>query len=412
MEVRSSKMTNQEIRDEINRINKQQVKAVWYNPTKETTFDKETGKYVLPETIYIGEASAQNQVGASPTWNEAVMDAHAAKIEMQNYIKSAGTGDSYKVKVDPFIGEWKDIAHELADLRSNAIKSGSTSNLKSAGIGQSGDFSTIDIVNVQNEMINTELRQFSLEMAVTTVATPSLLLSVDTYTRFTGQKSIGELTPPTTKLGAVSRTTFTLPKDGTAIGLSFEAQTKASHDLYRTHVDNAITDLKRIKANKIATELLNGTDVSAGDWAAYTTDHSTRSPYDDIGTVSDTIVSNNGVVDTIATADRAFRDFMGNTQVKGFGGQGPNHEGIFSQAKVVDGASFGLPGITWYIDNELLNTSAFVYDKGAIYKMQGPVRTAVFRDEMLDADMFRIFDFNLPKIQIAGRIRELTSVSA
>jgi hypothetical protein len=53
-----------------------------------------------------------------------------------------------------------------------------------------------------------------------------------------------------------------------------------------------------------------------------------------------------------------------------------------------------------------------IYDKEAIDKFQGPERTAVWRDEASDEDMFRIYDFMLCEIVQSGKIRDLTSVTA
>lgn len=389
-------------KEELALYEKQKSREVWYNPTKQATLDKQTGKMVLPETAYVGGSNG------SPTWTDPALDVRKL-VNNISLLKQGKLDDDYKVKSDPFIGEWKNIAHTYADLKTQAIKSGSMSSLKSAGIGMSTDFAAVDILNVQAQIVGTELRDFTLEQAVTTVATPSLQLEVDAWTRFLGQKRIGETVPAILKLGSLARTSFDLPKDGAAIALSFEAQTRAVHDLYRLHVDNAVSDLKRIKANSIATELETATDVSAGDWAAYTTDHSTRSPYDDIGAVTDTIVANNGMPNTIASHDKVYRDFIANTNVNGF--VGPNHNGQFSTARVITDVP-GLPGFTWYIDNEKTATIMTIYDKKAVYHMQGPIRTAVWRDEQRDVDAFRIFDFNLNKIIESGKIRDLTSVTA
>jgi len=396
------------IREEIKQIEKGRAKSVWYNPA--TSYEHgDNGTLVQPQTFYIGEQGDSTH-GAVPTWNEPIMNGGLYRDNLA-LLKSGKLNDNYKVIEDPFIGEWKNIAREYADLKDNYYKSGSMSALKSAGIGFSSDYSAIDLLNVATKMLGTELRQFSLEMAVTTIAVPNLQIDIDTWTRFTGNKNIGEGVPPVFKLGSVARTNFDLPKHGAAVGLTFEAQARANSDIYRLNVDNAISDLRRIKSNLIATELETATDVSAGDWAAYTTDHSTRSPYDDIGTVTDTIESNNGQPNVIATHDKVYRDFLGNTNVKGFGGQGPNHEGVFSTARVIPGVP-GLPQFTWYIDNEKTATIATVYDREAVDKFQGPVRTAVWRDESTDVDMFRIFDFMLCEIVQSGKIRDLTSVTA
>jgi len=376
-------------------ISKGQLKGAWLNPA--TTWERgDNGQLVRPLTIYV-------DAGKEPSWdmNNAAFDVAIYQHNLSAY-KSGKTNDYQKFTRDPWLGDWK----KLNDRRVEQIKSG---NLKSGGFGTNADYTAIDVVNVA-ALVNTELRDFTLEMAVTTVSTPQLKLSVDTYTRFTGQKAIAEGTEPTTKLGSISRTTYTIGKDGTAIGLTFEAQAMAAHDLYRTHVDNAISDLRRIKSNKIATELETATDVSGADWAAYSTDHSTTSPYDNIGTVCDTIVSNNGRPNVIASHDKVYRDFLGNTHVKGTGDNAA-HEGMMSTARVITGIT-GLEGFTWYIDNEKTATIATVYDKGAVFKMQGPVRTATVRNELADVDYYRIFDFNLPEIIIAGRIRDLTGVTA
>ena len=398
---------NSELRNELKQIEKTKAKACWYNPAK--SYERgDNGILVKPETIYLGEAS-DKIFGAVPTWEDPVLNAGLYKTNMA-LLKSGKLNDNYKVIEDPYIDDWRNVAREYADRTTEYFKSGSKSSLKSAGIGISSDYSAIDIVNVAQQMVNTELRQFSLEMAVKTVATPQLQLEVDAWTRFTGSKNIGEAVAPVFKLGSAARTSFDLPKDGSAVALSFEAQTRAVHDIYRANVDNAISDLKRIKSNKIATELETASDVGSADFAAYSTDHSTTSPYDAIGGVADTITANNGSPNTLASHDKVWRDFIGNTHVHGLA-QGPSHDGELSNARVITDVP-GLPGFTWYIDNEKTATILTVYEKDAVYKMQGPVRTAVWRMEGEDVDAFRIFDFNLCEIIISGRIRDLTSVTA
>ena len=132
-----------------------------------------------------------------------------------------------------------------------------------------GDFSAVDMLNVANELYGTELRGFTLEQAVTEIAVPSLMISIDVYTRLTANRSIGEGVLPTLKLGSIARTTYDLPKDGGGVGLTFEAQTRASHDLMRTHIDNLVSDLKRIKAAKIATEIETASDVVGADFGVF-----------------------------------------------------------------------------------------------------------------------------------------------
>ena len=392
------------VQEEIKAFEKKKAKSAWINPAKSWE-QGDDGQYVRPQTIYFGEKTSNG--GFVPTWEDPVYDMSLFK-EGITAIKSGST-DRGKVRVDPYIGDWQRIAHEYDDAVTSAIKSGSRSALKSAGIGMTGDFSAIDMVNV-SALVGTELRGFTLEQAVTEIAVPQLMISVDTYTRFTGSRSIGEGIPPILKLGSIARTTYDLPKDGGGVGLTFEAQTRASHDLMRTHIDNLVSDLKRIKAAKIATEIETASDVSGADFGAYSTGYSTYVPTDYVGTISDTIDSNNGVLDTIATHDKVFRDYLANSWIKNFA-QGPVQNVNLSQAKVIANPP-GLPGITWYIDNSKTATILSGYEKKSMVKFQGPIRTAVVRLDMEDVDAFRVFDFNLPKLLIAGRARDLTGVTA
>ena len=261
-----------------------------------------------------------------------------------------------------------------------------------------------------HQLLGTELRDFVLEQAVTEIAVPSLTVSIDTYTRFLAQQNIGEGVEPITKLGAIARATYDLPKDGGAVALTFEAQTRASHDLMRTHIDNLVSDLRRTKAAKIATEIETATDVSGDDVGANSGGLSTNKPDEKIGAVTDTIIGNNGNPNTIASHDKVFREYISNTWVTKFATSSPQTSTL-SNAKVITNIP-GLPGFTWYIDNSKTATILSIYDKRAIVKFQGPIRTAVIRYDMSDVDAFRVFDFNLPKLIQTGKARDLTGATA
>jgi hypothetical protein len=393
-----STLTTQE---EIKMFNSKGAKDCWINPAKSWELSDD-GQYVRPQTIYFGTKNGL------PTWEEPAFDMNIYR-EGMTAIKSGST-DRQKIRSDPYLGKWANIAHEYDELVQSAIKSGSKSSLKSAGIGLTGDFSAIDVINVANELINTELRAFSLEQAVTEIAVPQLTISIDTYTRFTAQKNIGEGVPPILKLGSIARTTYDLPKDGGGVGLTFESQTRASHDLMRTHIDNLVADLRRIKAATIATMLETATDVTGEDFGAYSSGLWTYFPLDKIGAITDTIYSNNGTPDTVATHDKVFREYMSNQNTHQYI-QGPQQNVNLSNAKVIQSPP-NLPGVTWYIDNSKTSTLFTMYDKRAAVKFQGPIRTAVVRMEMEDVDAFRVFDFNTAKLLIAGRARDLTGVTA
>src|SRR5687768_2631106 len=141
---------NAELREELKLLEQAKATSVWYNPSTGVSKGDNTAT-VLPQTHYIGTKNNQ------PTWEEPVFD-QRKYLQAKRLLKEGKINDAYSVKIDPFIGQWATIAHEYADLQEDAIKSGSKSSLKSAGVGMSSDFSTVDILNVQAEIVGTELR--------------------------------------------------------------------------------------------------------------------------------------------------------------------------------------------------------------------------------------------------------------
>jgi hypothetical protein len=158
-----------------------------------------------------------------------------------------------------------------------------------------------------------------------------------------------------------------LKKDVGHIAVTDEAQYRVDRDIYTMHVQHAVQDMRRIKANKIAVKLETATDVAGSDWMAYTGEHSTADPIDQIGTLADTIEANGGQPNTIASHARVFRAFKSNTHINGPPNASPNL--TFGNRVATDIP--GLPGFTWYIDNLKTNTLATVYDKRATGERSG-----------------------------------------
>jgi hypothetical protein len=400
--IRNEEFTNRgnavdrlSLRDELRAIEKGRATSAWYNPAK--SWEKaENGIRVRPQTIYVGENGP-----SSPLWTEPVFD--MAKFQNnEKALKSGSTNDIYAVLEDPYIGEWASIAREYAD----AIKN---NRLKSASIGTDADFSAIDVINVMTTMVNTELRTFVLEQALTTIGTPQLDLKVDTYTRFQAEQGVPEGVQPIPKRGSVSRTSYDLTKDVGLIGITDEAQLRTVHDLYSQQVDTAVTDFKRIKSNKIATLISTFPSTSGSNWGSFTTDHNTNSPFTDIGAVTDTIFANNGAPNVMASADKTFRTYVQSTYVKGVLQAIPLPD--MSVAKIINQVP-GLPGMQWFVDNEMTNTTVGVFDKKAVALLQGPIRSAQYRLELEGIDGYIYRDWNLPINMIPGRTSLLTGVNS
>ena len=147
-------MSNQEFitKEDFDMLQKRATKDVWYNYAT-TVKQADNGQNVLPETHYLGNGTN------IPDWSNPMLNGKVAREQMKAF-KSGAINDSYKVSVDPFIGPWQKVAHEYVELQNQVLKSGSMSAFKSAGIGHTADYSAIDIVNVQQQMVNTEYRPF------------------------------------------------------------------------------------------------------------------------------------------------------------------------------------------------------------------------------------------------------------
>ena len=377
------------VREENKRAARNRIQSAWYNPVEFRSKDKDTGKTLDPQWIYVGE---ENQ---RPTWNEKVL--HLPTYMKYNFAKEKGDIDAEAAKFGGYTSEWADVLNEALYA------------YKTAGAITSSDFSAISAVNVLAELLNTDYKEHVLENAVYKVNTPSLHLDIDTYTKFTAFADVeeGELVP--TRKGAFSRQTIDLKKDVSHLQFSDEVQMRGyDQNVYQVHIENAVQDLRRVKAKKIATELETASDVSGADFGAMSSGLSSFNPYDVIGTVIDTIEANDGTVDTFASADKVFRDFIGNSNVKGQFSPGASQE---FGSRAVNGVQ-GYSNVNWFIDNLLTNTILTIYDRKAIILAQGPVKVAQYRNEEGGIDGYISRDWNAVKIVQSGRIRNLTGVTA
>lgn len=384
--------------DEYYFIKKLETPSAWYAPNTDWERGAE-GQPIRPQTIHIGELNEQ------PTWDEPVFD-----VKRYNAAKTAfreGRMNADTATYSPWLStDWEEAAKERADeLRYG--KSYVNSPFRGAsGTITSGDYTAINVIQMLGEVLGQDERNYVLEQAVTTAATPNLTLSVDTWAGFTASQDVAEAQEALVKKGAFSRVEYMLKKDVAHIAITDEASVRYERDVWAQHIRHAAQDMRRLKNQKIATELETATDIAAGDWLAWTTDHRTRDASRDIYAAARVIYDNGGVPNTIASHPRPYNDFITNTG----GPMAASNNQQFQVGQV--GGIPALQGFTWYLDSLKTDTLVTVYDKSAILLMQGPTKTEQYRIPGRMINAYMTVDFNSVRIVDATRIRDVTGVSA
>lgn len=379
-------------------IKKLETPSAWYNPA--TTWEKgPDGQMIRPEAIHIGERNDK------PTWEEPVFDVRRYKQAKEAYRKGSLSKDQFQYS--PWLStEWEEAA-KIKEEEFRYGKSYINSPFRSAsGVITMGDSPAINVIQILGEILGQDNRNYVLEQAVTNAATPNLSLSVDTWSGFTASQDVSEAQEALVKKGAFTRQEYVLKKDVAHVAITDEANFRADRDVFAQHVRHAVQDLRRLKNQKIAVELETATDISAGDWLAWTTDHRTRDAARDVYAAAAVIEANGGIPDTVASHSRVFNDFLTNTSGPLAGAQ-ENRFGTFVVNNIPT-----LPGFNWFIDNLKTNTLATIYDKSAVLLMQGPTRTAQYRIESRGIDAYITRDWNSVKIIDSSRIRDITGVSS
>ena len=87
--------------------------------------------------------------------------------------------------------------------------------------------------------------------------------------------------------------------------------------MYGVTIWRILVRMVKAKAQKVGVALESATGIAAGDWSAYTTDHSTRNPLLDILTATAVITGNDGMGSKIAMDPLIYAEYLTNTHING-----------------------------------------------------------------------------------------------
>lgn len=361
-------------------------KVAWYNPVE--------------DAIYVSDNDrVPNYIDGMKVIPKVANVAKARQLKAQGKLNSDEARFSIFNKQDG----WEDAANEYFDFISKP---------RVAGVMTPADFSAIEVTNVLSTMLGLPEKNFVIQNAATEIPTALLDVRVDTWTGFDVAEDIKLGAQIPTQQGSFAATTYTLKLNAAHIAMYDETTMRPHYwDIWRTNLENIARRMVKKKAQLIGTELETATGVSGADWGAITSGLSTNNPLENLGTVADTIISNDGNPNTVALSDRAYRDLVTNTFMKG---TSQNFNALAGQENQGAAKIVSVPGLsyTFFVDNQITNTVAIVYDKSAIAAFQGPSSTAQYRDELHRHSGYVLTDYFLTRITQTGKIRKLTGISA
>lgn len=352
---------------------------------------------VDPNSIYYGERRAN-----APTWAVKVLDRNERAQGYEDW-KAGRISDEdadFKGWAPEFYEDFKNYYYtvEKGDVYQKHAASGAIT---------AADNKTINLAIVMDQILGMDTREYVLPTAITHVAAPNLRLSVDTWAGFGIERNVPEGAEALLQKGRFTRQEIALQKDVSHIAQTDEAQYESDRDLMAIHIRHSAQKFNETMEGKVV-EVVESTAAGATagtDWGAYTSDHSTANPWEEIGGIVDTIVANGGNENNIIVMSNptAFRDFTSNTNVRGQ----PNAvTPVGSTNRAYNVAGVG----QWFISNQKNVNNVTILDRTSVLFVQGPVRTETYRDPKHGFDGFITRNFNKVWLLDATLIENLTGV--
>jgi hypothetical protein len=351
---------------------------------------------------YIG-AQLVNNVKV-PTWIHKVKDFAKQKMADVVLAKQGSMTALDAARYNPFTTDdgtginWQEEAKQYFDIMEKIDKGELT--MKQAGAMTQSDFTGMRMIQILGGLVNQEQRNYVLQ-TINTVPTTELMLRIPTVTRFQISQDVGEFDFVESMKMSFTQQYIQLRKDVAHLAWSDEfTMSTFDQPIYALHIQNANSEFERVKAQKVATQILGFTNTQAvaggGTWYDFAagTEHYAADPRKDFNTARTTIRTGFGVGNRAASNLYTYQGYEGNGYIQGVYAITPTQGTPSLQINQMTVTPPKLPGVTWYIDEEMTNGKVGFWDDSALVRLQGPIRSSTYREEHAGGNGIYIRDWN------------------
>jgi len=344
---------------------------IWKNPVDNILY----GTYEKPQNGFV-------EAGAWPIYD---LNQHASNVKFAKEGKPDLASDAY------LDSEFRNLVDEY---KSNVRLGG---RQKTAAL-RSDKNSAVNIVNVWTEVLGRLDRTYAGKNLAKEIPVPNLLISIDTVTKFTGLTKLDEGMLPQNKELTYSRANFRAEKYGLKFVIHEEARLVNVHNVLQDSIQVASNKIEQRESFAVINALEAGltTQTAGGLWEAFTssTDHSTYSPFVDIG-IAQLKIEGSGVggkLDRVGMHQLTYVDWLGNTYVRGVASSSPVEYSFEPGTKALK----GIDGIGLVNDNSIKQGNVIctsVTQEPTCAFFQGPQRIGSAHDEETGDDKYFIIDY-------------------
>ena len=318
-----------------------------------------------------------------------------------DFSKDYGMTALAKLHPDKKLGDGRiePIHHETFRQAERAYRSG---NIDATSL------SNITVIDLLQEVIRREWRDFNAIHAVRRLPVPKLQLNVPITNKFGANKKVPELVQADQKSNTFTQAQLRLWKNVISIYESDESRLKATIEPMQFEIDQAAGALAQAANEQIVTAIEGLTTQAAnGDWGELNTnaDFNKYNPLADLVDAVTTITGNHFRPDTLCAHPRVISDYLSSTFIHA--ATRPDDmefSGVFDLPK--------MPGIKTVVDVGFTNTVATIFDSRTMLLGEGPTIAESFRDPYRGADGYVIRQFLQPLKTTNDAGRKITGASA